>query len=382
MYRYFVLICAVVMQACLGATYSWSVYVNRLKLLADIGQGTAQLPFTVFYFTFPATMIIVGNMLHRIGTRRAAVIGGIIFGGGWMIAGWGSLHFAFTILGIGLLAGIGVGFAYMVPITTSILWFPRHKGLVTGIAVAGFGGGAALVSLLGGYLMNTALFTPFETFSTLGLVFLLTVSIAGIFMKVPPGFSFQSTRPLSSSQILRDKTFLLLYSCMFIGLAAGFTVNANLKELSGIITIETGVLGVSLFAIANAAGRVSWGLLFDRIASTTAIRLNLLCQAILLFAGYWLLRHSYGFLAFATFAGFNYGGVLVVYASTVARKWGAEKVGQVYGWLFSANIPAALAPLLAGIAYDVTGRFVAPLILLSGTLLFAGTALCRGVKDH
>ena len=62
------------------------------------------------------------------------------------VGGWGNIHFSFTVLGIGLLGGVGVGFAYLVPIATCILWFPRHRGLVTGIAVAGFGGGAALIA--------------------------------------------------------------------------------------------------------------------------------------------------------------------------------------------------------------------------------------------
>ena len=125
------------MQMCLGATYAWSVFVLPLKQTTGILQGTAQLPFSLFYFAFPATMIVTGTLLPRIGPRRCAMIGGLLFGGGWMLAALGNLHFTFTILGIGLMAGIGVGCAYIVPIATCVRWFPRHKGLVTGVAVAG-----------------------------------------------------------------------------------------------------------------------------------------------------------------------------------------------------------------------------------------------------
>ncbi|MBP7933774.1 MAG: hypothetical protein KA354_03915 [Phycisphaerae bacterium] len=67
-------------------------------------------------------------------------------------------------------------------------------------------------------------------------------------------------------------------------------------------------------------------------------------------------------------AGFNYGGVLALYASSVACHWGPEQVGPVYGWLFSANIPASIAPMLAGVAFDQTKSFTIPLLAV-GVLL-------------
>nr|MBM1002189.1 MFS transporter [Desulfofustis sp. PB-SRB1] len=162
--RYRILFAAVLMQACLGATYSWSVYVQPLRKLADIAQGPAQIPFTLFYFAFPLTMMIAGQFLPRIGPRRSAVLGGFLFGGGWLLAGMGNHSFLLTIIGIGAIAGIGAGMAYIVPIAVCVRWFPDSKGLVTGIAVAGFGGGAAIVSQVGGYLINTMGLSPFTTF--------------------------------------------------------------------------------------------------------------------------------------------------------------------------------------------------------------------------
>jgi MFS family permease len=215
--RYRILIAAVVMQMCLGATYAWSVFVLPLKQLAGILQSTAQLPFSLFYFAFPATMMGTGTLLPRFGPRRCAMIGGFLFGGGWMLATFGRFHFGLTMVGIGLMAGVGVGFAYIVPIATCVRWFPRHKGLVTGVAVAGFGGGAAL-------------------------------------------------------------------------------------------------------------------------------------------------------------SGFNYGGILVLYASAAAEKWGAQRIGQVYGWLFSANIPAAVAPIVAGMVFDRLGHF-APVLWGIGVLMAVGALI-------
>jgi OFA family oxalate/formate antiporter-like MFS transporter len=348
--------------------------VPELKQISGLSQGTAQLPFSVFYVVFPLTMILSGTLLSRLGPRVCAVAGGIAFGGGWMLAGLGGRHFAFTVAGIGMLAGAGVGFAYIVPIATCIRWFPRHRGLVTGIAVAGFGGGAALVSQAAGHLMHGQGLTPFAVFGRFGFAFLVLVTLAGLAMENParePGREPAPRARLSLAVILRRRAFWVLYAAMFCGLAAGLAVNANLRDLGSGSGARAGVLAVSLFAVANAAGRVLWGALFDRVASSgRVIRANLLCQAAVLLCGPWFLRSEPGLLVFALLTGLNYGGVLVVYAASAARIWGDENVGQVYGWLFSSNAPAALAPFLAGLAYD-RGGFTAPLCALGMLLLAA-----------
>ena len=174
------------MQACLGATYSWSVYVQPLRKLADIAQGPAQIPFTLFYFVFPLTMMIAGQFLPRIGPRRSAVLGGFLFGGGWLLAGMGSHSFFLTIIGIGAIAGIGAGMAYIVPIAVCIRWFPDAKGLVTGI-----GGGRfwrwCCHSQPGRWLSHQhhGGSAPFTTFTVFGIIFLILVTSAGSVMRFP-----------------------------------------------------------------------------------------------------------------------------------------------------------------------------------------------------
>lgn len=368
--RIMIILSALLMQLCLGATYSWSVYVHPIRTLLDISQTQAQIPFSVFYFVFPATMIFSGTLLDRIGPRLATFTGGLLFGGGWLLSALGAGNFIYTIIGNGLIAGIGAGIAYIVPISTCIKWFPHNKGLVTGVAVAGFGGGAALVSALAGYLLKLD-FTPFNLFAVLGVVFLLLIGFAGIFMHNPPGYAASAKVDIKLSAIIGDRRFILLYFAMFSGLAAGFAINANIKELYSSTTLLAGVSAVSFFAIANAAGRVIWGALFDRFTSATCIQLNLLCQAALLFASPVILTSATGLQLFAALTGFNYGGVLVVYAGSVARIWGADKVGSIYGWLFSANIPGAVAPLLAGFLYDRSGSFTLALYLIAALILSA-----------
>jgi MFS transporter, OFA family, oxalate/formate antiporter len=369
--RFLILLSAIVMQVCLGATYSWSVYVDSIKQLTGLNQGAAQVPFSLFYFAFPATVILAGMLLPRFGPRRCAVAGGVIFGCGWMLASFGDRHFAFTVLGIGLLGGVGAGLAYIVPIAVCIPWFPGHKGLVTGIAVAGFGGGAALVSQAGGYMMAECGVTPFQAFGLFGLLFVALVPCAGFFMRFPPGMAKSGPARLAVSAILRRREFAILFVAMLTGLAAGFAVNANLKQFSPGQTAKVCIMAVSLFAVANALGRITWGLISDKVDAATAIRANLIMQAIALAAALNLLDTAAGLWGFALLTGFNYGGVLVLYAATVARIWGSENVGQVYGLLFSANILAAATPVLAGYSYDAYGGFDMALSILAALLIAA-----------
>jgi OFA family oxalate/formate antiporter-like MFS transporter len=368
--RIMVILSALLMQLCLGATYSWSVYVQHIKNILGISQAQAQVPFSVFYFVFPLTMIFSGTLVDKFGPRIAAISGGILFGSGWLLSSLGGSNFTYTVLGNGIIAGVGAGIAYIVPIATCIKWFPNNKGLVTGVAVAGFGGGAALVSTVAGYLLKLN-FTPFTLFGYFGITFIALIVFSGFFMRNPPGFTKAASVKLGFKEVLTDKRFILLYFAMFTGLAAGFAINANIKELYKSATLMTGVSAVSFFAIANAIGRVAWGGIFDRFNSRTIIQLNLLSQAALLFASPFVVTSPFGLQLFAAIAGFNYGGVLVIYAGSVARVWGADKVGSSYGWLFSSNIPGAVAPLFAGYFYDLTGSFTIPLYTLGIIILIA-----------
>lgn len=366
------------MQVCLGATYSWAVYVKALRDATGLLQGTVQLPFSVFYFAFPLTMIFSGGLLPRIGPRKSALLGAALFGGGWMIASLGADAFPLTILGIGLLGGMGVGFAYIVPLTVCIQWFPEHRGLVSGIAVAGFGGGAALVSQAAGIMTEQYGFSPFMIFGYLGLLFLVIIGLAGLIMSTPPEIK-SATRPtLHLKDFFLQKDFLTLYFAMFSGTAAGLAVNANLKELYVGSGFETGVMAVSFFAVANALGRLCWGWFFDRVRFTTAIIANLLCQAAVMFTSCFFLTSGTGLLIFAVLTGFNYGGVLVVYVSSVAKKWGPLYVSQVYGWLFSSSVFAAFTPSLTGYIFDLTGDFTLSLAVI-GIMLLIAVFLMRDV---
>lgn len=379
MKRFVILFATIAATICLGATYSWSVFVTPIRALTGIDQRGAQIPFSTFYICFPATLIFAGPLLARLGPRRMMTLGGLIFGCGWMTASLGRIHFAFTVAGIGALGGMGVGLAYIVPIATCILWFPKHKGAITGLAVAGFGGGAMGIARIADHLMRSpAGWSPFDVFRTLGAAFLVTLTLAGLAMANPPNYATKRSQPGDAAAILRGRVFWILYGAMFAGLIAGFSVNANMKQLYRGKSLEAGLIAVQIFALANALGRIAWGFIFDRTRAATALRLNLALQAAVLLAAPAMLGAPSGLYAFAALTGLGYGGVLVLYASTTARLWGPERLGPVYSLLFSANIPASFSPMLVGWVYDLRGSFTPALLAIGGALALAAIMMNAG----
>jgi MFS family permease len=257
--RYTILVAAVFMQMCLSATYSWAVFVRPLKEITGLMQGTLQSPFSIFYFVFPLTLIFSDKILRRLGPQKASLLGALLFGGGWILASLGNHTFILTAAGIGILAGIGVGTVYLVPVTVGLAWFPEHKGLVTGITVAGFGGGAALFSQVAGWGMTRMGISPYAMFLYLGICYVVIIGLCGLTMVNPPHVRMEETLPMDYKILLKSRLFKALCFAMFTGLAAGLTVNANMKELSPLAGVRVGIMAVALFAVANAIGRV-WGI--------------------------------------------------------------------------------------------------------------------------
>jgi OFA family oxalate/formate antiporter-like MFS transporter len=381
MKRYIVLAAACVMQMCLGATYSWSVFVSPLRHATGLSQGEVQAPFTAFYLAFPVTLLFASRLVDALGPRRSALLGTLLFGCGWLLAGLaGRASFLFVVAGVGLVAGIGVGCAYIVPIAVGNRWFPRSPGFVTGVAVGGFAVGAALVGYAAEAMMSEGV-TPFDALRVLGAAFVLAGFPAAGCMAYPGEEARPAGPVLSRRELIRTAEFTQLFPAMMAGLAAGFAVNANLKDLLPYAGTSIGGAAVSVFALGNAAGRILWGWIFDRLEPSAVIRFNLFAQAAVLVGVVFLVMDVPSLLLFSGMAGFNYGGVLVLYASTAARRWGIVQVTMVYGVLFSANIVAAPAPVLAGIVFDLTGSFAPAFIALA--FVAAVTAMrVRGQVDR
>lgn len=358
-----ILFFAVLMQACLGGTYSWSVYdavfINQYQVSAPL----ATAPFNLFYVMFPVTLLFASKLIDRFGPRICAILGGGLFGCGWMLASLGANSFYYTLAGVGVLSGLGVGLAYLIPITVGVAWYPQRRGLVTGLAVAGFAAGAALVSQFSQYFL-TAGITPFSLLGTIGVCYAVIGIVAGAFMSYPAQLSAQQATPIPLKVIVKEPLFQALFIAMTAGLTAGFFINSKLALFSNDYNIELALSAVAIFAISNAAGRLIWGYLSDKLQPSITIKLNLFIQAMVIALSPVLLQSNWGTALLAAATGFNYGGVLVLYAATVGYYWGNNAMKSIYAWLFLSNILAALLNAVLGSLYSKTGLTVPTVTIL------------------
>ena len=162
--RWLVVAGGILVQLCLGAIYAWSAFTRKLEAAPyEFTRTQTQIVFALGLLSFAVVMaLIAGRWQKKVGPRIVALTGGIVLGLGYIIAGLSGTSFWGILLGVGLLGGAGIGLAYVCPIAALVKWFPDKKGLITGLAVAGFGFGALIwVKLTGGFQFAFLFAQPF-----------------------------------------------------------------------------------------------------------------------------------------------------------------------------------------------------------------------------
>src|SRR5258708_21254612 len=140
--RWSIAIAGVLLQVALGAVYAWSVF--RAPLAKQFGWSISEvtLTFTICIFVLGVAAFLGGLWLNRKGPRIVAMTGGFLYGAGVFLASLSVHKLWWLYLSYGVIGGIGLGFSYIVPVAVLVKWFPDRRGLITGIAVGGFGAGA------------------------------------------------------------------------------------------------------------------------------------------------------------------------------------------------------------------------------------------------
>jgi OFA family oxalate/formate antiporter-like MFS transporter len=377
--RWLVVLGAVVIQLCLGAIYAWSVFTPYLiEAPFAFTKTQTQVVFSVSLASFAVTMILAGRWQARSGPRIVALTGGLVLGAGYILAGlvkdalFG--HYINQILFVGLVAGIGIGLAYVCPIAVGMRWFPDKKGLITGLAVAGFGFGALiwiqLAGEFGGLLKSIGVSGVFTLY---GVIFAAAISVGSIWMVNPPAgwrpagwtpavaaartaSAVASMRP---REMLRTPQFYSIWVMFIFCAMAGLLVIGNIK-LFGIETLQAGgrtaeqasaVAGIAMavfYSLANGGGRIAWGTISDRIGRKPALIIMCLTQGIIMALFYWMGRTPALLYLGATIIGFNYGGAFSLFPTMTGDLFGTEHVGENYGWVFTAyGVGGIVGPIMA-----------------------------------
>ncbi len=197
--RWGIALAAVVLQIALGAEYAWSIFRTPLMTAFHWNIDQVTLAFTIAIFVLGFAAYFGGQWSTRSGPRVVAMTGGLLYGLGVALASQSNHGLWWLYLTYGVIGGIGIGFAYIVPVAVLVKWFPDKRGLMTGIAVGGFGAGALITAPIATRLIASV--GVLTTFLYLGIVFLIVTVACGYFMQNPPeGYRPEGWTPSAALQ--------------------------------------------------------------------------------------------------------------------------------------------------------------------------------------
>lgn len=383
--RWWIAAAGVCMQMALGAAYAWSVF--RIPLVKQFGWSIAQVSstFTICWFVLGCTSVLGGLWMHRSGPRIVAVAGGVLWGTGVFLTSFAAQKLWLLWLSYGVIGGLGLGLGYIVPIAVLVKWFPERRGLITGIAVGGFGAGALVAAPVAGKLLQSVGLMP--TFAYLGVAYGAVAVLGALFMRNPPeGWHPAGWQPTSAQLSQRcDRDFTLgealrtwqwwaLCGLLSINTMAGLSVvsqAAPIFQEIGKLSAVTAAALVGVISIGNGVGRVLWAWISDVTTRRAAFLTMYLVQAVLFWTYHYI--SSPTVLTIVTFIiVMCYGGAYGITPAFAADYFGPRHVGQIFGlMLLPWAFPAALGPLLFAYLRESTGGYNQALYLIAGMLTIA-----------
>ncbi|MCX5818602.1 MAG: OFA family MFS transporter [Deltaproteobacteria bacterium] len=387
--RWLIVVGALLIQVSLGAIYIYSVFKPGLKArFPDWSNTDLALPSMLVLLFFGLATIFAGRIQDKIGPRYVAMTGAVMLGLGLLLASFSNSLFMFT-LGFGIIGGLGIGTAYVCPIATCVKWFPDKRGLISGLAVAGFGGGGLVFAPVAKSLILSV--GVMNTFLCLGGIFFVIVMIGAQFMINPPaGYCPPGWTPPTATgapgcaigvdytwrEMVKTSRFWLLWITYFAGCSAGFLIimnTVNIWQSFSILSLvpqfptipkdtyldilTKGTTAVMAISVMNALGRILWGKISDSIGRKNTLYIMFLYGGVVMLSLNWLTSFPL-FLFGVMSVGFCFGGFLGVYPALTADYFGTKNMGVNYGCMFMAYGMAGLfgpwiAPKLMKVVQEV-----------------------------
>ncbi len=421
--RWSVIAGALLVQVILGTVYAFSVFVRPLEGEFGWDRTTTQWAFSIALATFALVMIPAGRLQDRWGPRRVATIGGVLLGLSFLLGAllvhesrpW-ALYLTYGVLG-----GAGIGFGYVCPIAAAVKWFPDKKGLVSGLAVAGFGAGALFfagpaselllppnevgegmglyqIVMIGlGLSEGVGFGMGWKAFFVLhGIVCMVVVALGASLLRNPPeGFKPEGWEPeggagsqttdLNWDEMLNTPLACMLWVTFIFGATSGLMAIGQWKPMMSAIldgrTFSPDWLGnfgrfvepVGILAIFNALGRIFWGKISDIIDRPRAMMMMFLAQgmAFMLLVG---VQTPVAILFASAWVGLNFGGIFALFPSATADYFGPKHFGINYGFIYTAyGVAGILGPVVGGVLFDATDQYVLAFVF-AGILCFLAAA--------
>ena len=355
---------AVAVHICIGSVYAWSTFNRPIQALFPDEPWWFSPPYT----TFTTELVLLGlsaafggPWVERRGPRVAATAAALFFGVGLIVGGLGLAirQPVIVFLGMGVIGGIGCGLGYISPVSTLVKWFPDRRGMATGMAIMGFGGGAFLAGYLNVFFMDRI--GVANTVMTLGATYLVIMLIGSRLLERPPAGwrpagwtpaavtrAMIADRSVTRNEAIQTMQFFLLWGILFINVTAGIGILAQASPMMQDMFHRTALQAatvVSLISIFNASGRFLWASGSDYIGRRNTYSIFFLAQFLLFLliprlaaSGNWMVFQVSLFTVFTM-----YGGGFATIPAFLADIFGPENVGAIHGALLTAWSAAAVA---------------------------------------
>jgi len=403
--RWIFVLLGFVINICLGSVYAYSVFKKPVQdwfsktHSVSVSALEGNLPFMIFLAFFALFVFVGGRLMDRLGPRKLGLIGGVVVGLGWILAGlvpqsipniWA------VVLTYGVIGGAGVGLAYGGPLAVATRWFPDKKGLAVGLTLAGFGGSPFISANVASALIKSS--GPMFTFLAMGLAFLVIVIVLAIFLKFPvagwkpagwqPKASAAAAVDLNAASMVKTPAFWGLFLCYTIGCLAGLgAIGISSPVGQEIIKLDAAAAAVlvGVFAIFNGVGRPLFGWLTDKITPRWAACINLV---IIIAASAMMLMASAGstvlYIVCFCLLWLCLGGWLAIAPTATTTFFGAKNYARNYGVVFLAyGIGAIIGGLISGWSVDTFKGYNASFIItaaLAAVAIVIAFAMLKPVK--
>lgn len=380
--RWRVVLGGILSNFCAGMLYSWSIYVNPLMEAHGWERGAVSLAMSIATLVIPISMIPAAKILAKKGPTKTALIGTIFLVLGLAIAGL-TASLPLLYLGFGVFGGIGVGFIYGTPIATCVKWFPDKKGLISGLAVGGFGLGSIVFAPICTSVI--ASLGPNTTFLIQGAITLVGMLIAAPLMKAAPdGFKPEGWTPpaaaaasgashdYTSAEMLKTKQYWFLLIMYLFANMSGLMVIGHASPIAqavaGLSAAQAGAI-VSVLSIANTAGRFMSGALCDKLGAKRVVTIIYIVNAVLLVALQFLTNFATIALGIGGLA-VCFGAMMGAYPSLVVDYFGVKYSGPNYARIFLAyGIGGIIGPQLAVRVVAATGGYTLAFVIIGASCI-------------
>ena len=370
------------LQMALGAVYAWSVFRGPLAKQFHWSISQVTLTFTICIFVIGVAAFFGGLWLNKIGPRPVALTGGFLYGLGVFLASFSSGELWWLYLSYGVIGGIGLGFGYIVPVAVLVKWFPDRRGLITGIAVGGFGAGALVTAPVATRLIQSV--GVMQTFAYLGIAYLIVSMASGWFLVNPPdGWRPEGWAPSASQKAQRSTAdytlggalgtwqWWALWLLLFLNTSAGISLISQESPMFQEIAKVTAIVAagmVGIVSIGNAVGRIFWAWVSDTLTRRWTFAVMFLIQV-----GLFLLLPSLRTATTLTTVSFVilmcYGGGFGTMPAFAADYFGSKNVGPIYGLMLTAwGSASAFGPLLIAHLRQASGTYRSGLHVIAGIM--------------